>query len=139
MSDTKHNQHQPAPARATADARARSEVTTASLRGTPEELAQASIGAQIILDYNSDASKGARGGMAATVEENTLARDANLMALGLNPVDPTGPPSGDPWEPPVTVQAASPRHVMPTGVASKHSSLAAGITTVPTPPPPVAR
>ena len=133
MSDTKHNQHQPAPR-----APAKAEVTTASLRGTPEELAQSSIGAQVILDYNSDASKGARGGMAATVEENTLARDANLVALGLNPVDPTGPPSGDPWEPPVTTMA-SPRHVMPTGVASKHSSLAAGITTVPTPPPPVSR
>jgi hypothetical protein len=107
---------------------------------TPEELAQMaanSIGAQIILDYNSDAALGARGGRGGTIEENTLARDADLIAVGLDPNAPSGPPTGVPWEPPVQVtrQATGPAA---TGKATRMSSLAAGIITdaddLPTPP-----
>src|SRR5262245_30668106 len=54
--------------------------------------AAASIGAQVILAFDGDASLGARGGAGSTVEENTLARDAALVALGLDPVAPSGPP-----------------------------------------------
>ena len=107
---------------------------------TPEELAQMaanSIGAQIILDYNSDAALGARGGRGGTIEENTMARDADLIAVGLDPNAPSGPPTGQPWEPPVQVtrQATGPAA---TGKATRMSSLAAGIVTdVPgTAPPP---
>jgi hypothetical protein len=107
---------------------------------TPEELAQMaanSIGAQVILDYNSDAALGARGGRGGTIEENTLARDADLIAVGLDPNAPSGPPTGVPWEPPVQVtrQATGPAA---TGKATRMSSLAAGIITdandLPTPP-----
>jgi hypothetical protein len=98
---------------------------------TPEELAQMaanSIGAQIILDYNSDAALGARGGRGGTIEENTMARDADLIAVGLDPNAPSGPPTGQPWEPPVQVtrQATGPAA---TGNATRMSSLAAGAIT----------
>ena len=43
-------------------------------------MAANSIGAQIILDYNFDAALGARGGRGGTIEENTMARDADLIA-----------------------------------------------------------
>ena len=52
-----------------------------------EAQAAASIGAQVILDFNDDTSKGARGGAGATMEENTAARDAGLIGLGLDPVN----------------------------------------------------
>jgi hypothetical protein len=97
-----------------------------------EAMAASSIGAQVILDYNSQAGLGARGGAAGTVEENTRLRDENLAALGLDPASPSGPPTGEPYEPPA-VMAAQPKHV--SGQATKHSSLAAGIQSVPTPPP----
>ena len=54
--------------------------------------AAGSIGAQIILDYNSDAGLGARGGAGGTIEENQIARDKHLVALGLDPVNCSGPP-----------------------------------------------
>jgi hypothetical protein len=57
-----------------------------------EQLAAASIGAQVILDYNEDGSKGARGGAGRSVEENQLRRDRYLVAVGLDPVSPSGPP-----------------------------------------------
>ena len=102
-------------------------------------MAANSIGAQIILDYNSDASRGARGGAGGTIEENTAARDADLIAVGLDPNAPSGPPTGQPWEPPVQVtrQATGPAA---TGKATRMSSLAAGAITdagdLPDPPPP---
>ena len=79
---------------------------------TPEQraaMAAATIGAQVILDYNGDGSIGARGGAGATIEENTMARDAHLIGLGLDPNAPSGPPTGVPWEPPPPPNAA--RHV----------------------------
>jgi hypothetical protein len=97
--------------------------------------AAASIGAQIILDYNGDGSLGARGGAAATIEENTAARDAHLEVLGLDPLAPSGPPPS-----PEAIAAkkaaaeaaanepATPPLQAPT--ATKVSSLAAGIITV---------
>ena len=109
---------------------------------TPEQreaMAASSIGAQIILDYNSDAALGARGGRGGTIEENTMARDADLIAVGLDPQAPSGPPTGQPWEPPVQVtrQATGPAA---TGKATRMSSLAAGIITsaddLPDQPPP---
>jgi hypothetical protein len=85
---------------------------------TPEEMAAGSIGAQIILDYNSAGSLGARGGAGVTFEENLAARDAHLIALGLDPAAPSGPPSGDQ----VTRDTGGVK-----GRATKISSLAAGL------------
>ena len=127
------------PAKAGADHEA--EAARIPSARTHEELAQmaaSSIGAQIILDYNSDAALGARGGRGGTIEENTMARDADLIAVGLDPQAPSGPPTGQPWEPPVQVtrQATGPAA---TGRATRMSSLAAGAITdaddIPEPPP----
>jgi hypothetical protein len=103
---------------------------------TTEELTQmaaGSVGAQIILDYNGSGSLGARGGAGATIEENTMARDAHMVALGLDPVNPSGPPTAP--DPAGAVRAAG----APMGRATRISSLAAGIITGDpgtTPPPP---
>jgi hypothetical protein len=105
-----------------------------------ELMASASIGAQIILDYNGDGSIGARGGAGASIEENTMIRDAHLIAVGLDPNAPSGPPTGEPWVPPVTTMAA-PRHSV-SGHATRMSSLAAGAIAEPgdvPPPPPASR
>jgi hypothetical protein len=135
MASDKHEHEPQHPAAQSAQSRA---ATDKAAKEAADERAEATIGAQIILDYNSDGGKAARGGLGATIEENIAARDAHLIALGLNPAAPSGPPSGDPWEPPVVVQKAT-QHVMPMGTASKVSSLAAGITEVPPVPPPPAR
>ena len=117
----------------------------AAAKAAADERAHASIGAQVILDFNSDAGKGARGGAGGSVEENTMVRDANLVELGLNPVDCSGPPpSPDELaarkkrEEEAAKQAAEPKHV--DGNATKMSSLAAGLDkdSVPTPPSPPA-
>jgi len=105
---------------------------------TPEQrelMASNSIGAQIILDYNGDGSLGARGGAGGTIEENTMIRDAHLIAVGLDPTNPSGPPTGEPWVPPEP--PASTRHSV-SGHATRMSSLAAGIIAEPddVPPPP---
>jgi hypothetical protein len=103
---------------------------------TTEELTQmaaGSVGAQIILDYNGSGSLGARGGAGATMEENTAARDAHYVALGLDPNAPSGPPTAP--DPAGAVRAAG----APMGRATRISSLAAGIITGDpgtTPPPP---
>ena len=102
-------------------------------RMTPEEQAQraaGSIGAQVILDYNGDGSLGARGGISGEMAENVTARDAHLISIGLDPMNPSGPPTGTPWEPPVQVarQATGPAA---TGKATRVSSLAAGIIAEP--------
>jgi hypothetical protein len=102
---------------------------------TTEELTQmaaGSVGAQVILDYNGSGSLGARGGAGATIEENTMARDAHMVALGLDPVNPSGPPTAP--DPAGAVRAAG----APMGRATRISSLAAGIITGdpgPAPPP----
>jgi hypothetical protein len=98
-----------------------------------EQMAAGSIGAQIILDYNGSGSLGARGGAGATIEENTMARDAHMVALGLDPVNPSGPPTAP--DPAGAVRATG----APMGRATRISSLAAGIITgdpgtVPAPP-----
>jgi hypothetical protein len=105
-----------------------------------EAQAAASIGAQIILDYNEDGSKGARGGAGGSVEENTLARDAWLTAQGLDPVSPSGPP---PTPEALAAkkkreeQAADPAfYPPPSGKAGRISSLAAGIASEDLPDPP---
>jgi hypothetical protein len=100
-----------------------------------ELMASNSIGAQIILDYNGDGSLGARGGAGGTIEENTMIRDAHLVAVGLDPTNPSGPPTGEPWVPPEP--PASTRHSV-SGHATRMSSLAAGIIAEPddVPPPP---
>ncbi len=105
---------------------------------TPEQrelMASNSIGAQIILDYNGDGSLGARGGAGGTIEENTMIRDAHLIAVGLDPTNPSGPPTGEPWVPPEP--PVSTRHSV-SGHATRMSSLAAGIIAEPddVPPPP---
>ena len=93
---------------------------------TPEELAQMaalSVGAQVILDFNGAGSIGARGGAGSSIEENTIARDAHLAALGFDPNAPSGPPTApDP---------AGAVHAVDTvvGHATRMSSLAAGIIT----------
>jgi hypothetical protein len=97
---------------------------------TPEQLetaAAGSIGAQIILDYNEDGSKGARGGAGRSIEENIAARDAHLVALGLDPAAPSGPPNPE---------GVGARYIPPPdGKASRTSSLAAGISAEDLPPP----
>jgi hypothetical protein len=47
-----------------------------------------SRGGQVILDPDSDASLGARGGAADTIEGNTLVRDAHLLSHHMDPRDP---------------------------------------------------
>ena len=135
------NQPQSRVTGAAAGADHEAEAPRSSTERTPEELAQlaaSSIGAQVILDYNGHGSLGARGGAGGTIEENSAARDAHLISIGLDPQAPSGPPTGEPWEPPVQVarQATGPAA---TGKATRVSSLAAGIITdvddLPTPPP----
>jgi hypothetical protein len=110
-------------------------AVVAAPRATPEEMAAATIGAQIILDYNGEGSLGARGGMGGTIEENTAARDAHLISVGLDPNAPSGPPTGVPWEPPVPLSATT-RHQTASGQATRMSSLAAGALTGDREPPP---
>jgi hypothetical protein len=67
------------------------------------------------------------------MEENTAARDAHYVALGLDPNAPSGPPTAP--DPAGAVRAAG----APVGRATRISSLAAGIITgdpgtVPAPP-----
>jgi hypothetical protein len=108
---------------------------------TREARAFGSIGGQVILDFNGDASLGVRGAISGTMEENSAARDAHLIALGLDPMDPVGPPPSQEAlkarqeaekalaEAQAKVQAA---HATPgAGAASRVSSLAAGIVTEP--------
>jgi hypothetical protein len=98
-----------------------------------EAIGAASIGAQVILDYNSDAGKGARGGAGATMEENLAARDANLLAVGLDPVAPSGPPLGSAE----ALRKSRAGEALPpaSATATRMSSLAAGITAPEQPPP----
>ena len=99
---------------------------SAARERTPEELAQLaalSIGAQVILDFNGAGSIGARGGAGESIEENTIARNAHLAALGYDPNGPTGPPTVP--DPGAAVQSADQVH----GSATRMSSLAAGIIT----------
>jgi hypothetical protein len=101
-----------------------------------EAAGAASIGAQIILDYNSDAGKGARGGIG-TMAENIAARDADLVAVGLDPVAPSGPPLGSAEALRKKQEAmAAPRYLPPTSSkATRMSSLAAGVSGESLPPP----
>jgi hypothetical protein len=111
---------------------------------TPEQreaMAAATIGAQVILDFNDDTSKGARGGAGATIEENTAARDAGLIGLGLDPLNCSGPPlTADQMaarKAAADAASASPTfYPPPSGHATKTSSLAAGIDSGDLPPPP---
>jgi hypothetical protein len=114
-------------------------------REAREAQGASSIGAQIILDYNSEGSLGARGGIGGTVEENSLAYDAHLVALGLDPDSPTGPPPTPEMirarrEAEKTRMEAAARTPTMGAQASRLSSLAAGILTgdelVPPEPPP---
>ena len=115
---TKHDDEKKPKAAATTDAFGRS----AEQR---DLMASNSIGAQIILDYNADGSLGARGGAGGTIEENTMIRDAHLIAVGLDPNNPSGPPTGVPWVPPGT-EGSGVQHSV-SGHATRMSSLAAGI------------
>src|SRR5215467_10149242 len=76
--------HAPPPA-----APAKSEKELAAEK---QAFAAASIGGQVILDFNGDASLGARGGAAGDMVSNVLARDAALAAMGFDPAAPSGPP-----------------------------------------------
>jgi hypothetical protein len=128
----------PAPKPPSAADKAASDKARAEQR---EVQAFGSIGAQIILDYNGDGGLGARGGAAATIEENTAVRDSHYVALGLDPVAPSGPPPSlevrkaraaaaeAQAKANEQVQAA---HAAPgAGAASRVSSLAAGLITEP--------
>jgi hypothetical protein len=142
---TKHDDDDKDDARKKAAAEPKPQATAAAappgsdmFGHTPEQrdlMASNSIGAQIILDYNGDGSLGARGGAGGTIEENTMIRDAHLIAVGLDPTNPSGPPTGEPWVPPEP--PASTRHSV-SGHATRMSSLAAGIIAEPddVPPPP---
>jgi hypothetical protein len=88
--------------------------------------AAASIGAQVILDFNEDGSLGARGGAAGTIEGNVIARDTWLGQMGLDPVNCSGPARArvEGEEEP----EARPARPLPDARATKASSLAAGIS-----------
>jgi hypothetical protein len=136
---TKPHDEDRAPTTSGAAAQPKAQATaTSATERTPEQrelMAANSIGAQIILDYNGDGSLGARGGAGGTIEENTMIRDAHLIAVGLDPNAPSGPPTGEPWVPPEP--PVSTRHSV-SGHATRMSSLAAGIIAEPddVPPPP---
>jgi hypothetical protein len=96
---------------------------------TAEEMAAmaaGSVGAQVILDYNGAGSLGARGGAGVTEAENKAAYDAHMVALGLDPNAPSGPPTAP--DPAGAVRAAEAAGA-PKGRATRISSLAAGIIT----------
>ena len=86
-------------------------------------MAAGSVGAQIILDYNGSGSLGARGGAGATMEENTMARDAHMSRWPRSRERPSGPPTAP--DPAGAVRATG----APVGRATRISSLAAGIVT----------
>lgn len=61
-----------------------------------DRMLAASIGAQVILDFNKPAAQAARGGAAGEIAENTIIRDRYLNELGFDPLSPSGPqPSAD--------------------------------------------
>jgi hypothetical protein len=138
-----------APRQPTAAEREAADKAAAELR---EARAFGSIGAQIILDYNGDGGLGARGGAGGTIEENTAARDAHLIALGLDPLATSGPPPSmevrkarqEAFDAQIEANARiTAAHAEPgAGAASRVSSLAAGLITepadVPVAPPPQA-
>jgi hypothetical protein len=137
--DTKNNTPPPAPPKADPKAEA----------AAKEAQAAGSIGAQVILDFNGDGSLGARGGASAVMNENVAARDAHLVALGLDPVAPSGPPpsleqrKAQAAAAEAYAKSADAMHATPgSGAASRVSSLAAGLITepadVPIAPPPAA-
>jgi hypothetical protein len=106
-----------------------------------EAQAASSIGAQVILDFNEDASLGARGGAGADIVENQMARDTHLAAMGLDPVSPSGPPPTPEAlraRREAEAKAASEPQFMPpaSGKATRVSSLAAGINSDDVPLPP---
>jgi hypothetical protein len=115
----------------------------------PAAQAAGSIGAQVILDFNGDGSLGARGGSSNLMNENVAARDSHLVALGLDPVSPSGPPPSMEQRKARDAAAearakADTMHATPgSGAASRVSSLAAGLITepadVPIAPPPEAQ
>ena len=144
--DREQRQQQPAPKQPTAAERQAADKAAAEQR---EVRAFGSIGAQIILDYNGDGSLGARGGGGATIEENSAAYESHMVALGLDPLAPSGPPpSMEVRKARQAVAEAQARaneqiaaaHAQPgAGAASRVSSLAAGLITeaadVPIQPP----
>ena len=104
-----------------------------------EAQAASSIGAQVILDFNEDASLGARGGAGADIVENQMATDTHLAAMGLDPVSPSGPPPTPEAlraRREAEAKAASEPQFMPppSGKATRVSSLAAGISAGDVPP-----
>jgi hypothetical protein len=75
------------------------------MSGTTDEAAArkaATIGAQVVLDPAGDAVMAAKGGMAADISGNTAARDVALVALGLDPVAPSGQMTDKPAPKPAT-------------------------------------
>ena len=75
---------------------------------TPEQIA-GTVGAQVVLEPDSAAAAGAKG-VYATVEENTMLRDAGYTQMGLDPADPSGELT-DPDAPPVAAGEAAPTNV----------------------------
>ena|SRR5215475_4936642 len=78
----------PPPAPSAAD-KAKADKAAAEQR---EASIAASIGAQVILDFNESGSQGARGGYGPDIESNVAGRDEHLVALGFDPAAPSGPP-----------------------------------------------
>jgi hypothetical protein len=126
------------------------EPDPAAAAALKESRAAASIGAQVILDFNGDGGLGARGGAGGDLVENQMARDAHLVSLGLDPVTTSGPPLAPEvikakQEAAEMIAAAQAKvdaaHATSgSGTATRVSSLAAGILTepgdVPEQPPP---
>jgi hypothetical protein len=135
------HQQQPAPQQPPQQPSPQDKAAADKAKAEQRDAQQAgSIGAQVILDFNGQAGVAARGGAAPTIEENSALRDEHLIAVGLDPLSPSGPPlppdalaAKRKREEEAAKAAATPMHV--TSQATKMSSLAAGIQEVPTPPP----
>jgi hypothetical protein len=111
-------------------ARQRAQVSPEQRQQEADRMAFASIGAQVILDYHEDGSRGARGGAGRTIEENQMARDRHLAAMGFDPAAPSGPPPTPEQREArrAAEEAMAKAQIVPPGAAraTKTSSLATG-------------
>lgn len=95
MANDKHDQHggqHPAPTPTPAAKPTAAAPDPKAEAARKDAMAAASIGAQVILDFNRAGSLGARGGAGGDIVENSMARDKYLADLGLDPLSPSGPP-----------------------------------------------
>jgi hypothetical protein len=85
MNMSQTQQHPPAAAPPKAAA-----APATDSKAEAEARKKATVGAQVVLDPASDAAMAAKGGMAPDIDGNTNARNKALLAMGLDPVSPSG-------------------------------------------------